>query len=121
MSRAKQSMDVVQCMTHVSLCVLLMLQLFAQLHPSSDGECRRSVVCSRTENIFGNQVKVMEMESGAGAWGCRWLSYCKCFGTHFICSPGSFIKQSRIWPENHPGEQASMCVQCICVPVAADL
>ena len=69
MSRAKQSMDgnTAAC----SICVYRCCKPIYPITPSSPyGRYCRSVVSKEDrKNIFGNQVKVVEMESEAGAAG----------------------------------------------------
>ena len=88
---------------------LQMLQLFTHYTFQPDGRYRRSVVCSRTGEYFWQSVKVVEMESEAGAAGAVHGSLAAgALTTTFTASSGSVTYD----PEHVQNRRraASLCV-----------
>ena len=71
MSRAKQSMDGNTAAAHVAYAFTDVAAIYPITPSSPMADTVDQWSAAGQENIFGNQVKVVEMESEAGAAGCR--------------------------------------------------
>ena len=86
MSRAKQSMDGNTAAAHVAYAFTDVAAIYPITPSSPMADSVDQWSAAGQENIFGNQVKVVEMESEAGAArvSCR-----RCVNDHLYGIPGS--------------------------------
>ena len=92
MSRAKQSMDGNTAAAHVAYAFTDVAAIYPITPSSPMADTVDQWSAAGQENIFGNQVKVVEMESEAGACRCSSRFPCsRCINNNIYSFPGSFI------------------------------
>ena len=91
MSRAKQSMDGNTAAAHVAYAFTDVAAIYPITPSSPMADTVDQWSAGRTGEHFGNQVKVVEMESEAGAAGAVHGSLCRCFNNYIYSFTGSFI------------------------------
>ena len=89
MSRAKQSMDGNQAAAHVAYAYTEVAGIYPITPSSPMADFVDQWSAAGQENIFGNQVKVVEMQSEAGAAGTVPVSY-----THLDVYKRQFLMSS---------------------------
>ncbi len=83
MPRAKQTMDGNSAAAHVAYAYTDVAAIYPITPSSPMADSVDQWAANGQKNIFGNQVKVVEMESEAGAAGrCARLSGCRCCYHH---------------------------------------
>ena len=91
MSRAKQSMDGNTAAAHVAYAFTDVAAIYPITPSSPMADTVDQWSAAGQENIFGNQVKVVEMESEAKAAGAVHGSLVVCFNNYIYSFTGSFI------------------------------